>query len=55
MNRARTELLDITSTTNAQLEQIERDAARRRWCMDAECELLLARMDAAVMRRELTR
>lgn len=55
MNRVRVELLTVISATTPQLEQLERDASRLRWRADVECDVLLARMDAAVIRRELTR
>jgi hypothetical protein len=55
MNRALAELDDLLSRSVAPLEHIERETARRRWCASLECELLLAHMDATVLRRELTR
>jgi hypothetical protein len=55
VTRACAELNNAVSTAASQLELIERDAARMRWRMDLECEVLLARMDVAVLRHELTR
>jgi hypothetical protein len=55
MNRAGAELNAIIATTEPHIEQLEREAARRRWAMDIECAAILARMDATTLRRELTR
>lgn len=55
MSRARAELLTAINASVSHIEQLERDAARARWRPDLECEVLLARMGAAALRRELTR
>ena len=51
MNRARNELAAAIMAIEEQAEHVERDAARRRWRMELECELLRVRFDATTARR----
>ncbi len=55
MNRARQEITGLVLDAEALAEASEREAARRRWSAESECEVFLCRAQLGQLKKEFER
>ncbi len=55
MNRARQELTSFIFDAEARIEAVEREAARRRWDAESECDVFLCRAQLGQLKKESER